>query len=393
MANISPGEARLGWEIFLGSNGRLGKSDLEAQASQLGVGAISDRMYRHYRSLFKEGYDHYIPINRFDVLRAAEPFGNESANSRYKYSDLSVPVRVMAVRDKPYTFLAVSTRVSDAGIALQVVDPIVGESLVKGKASLRVGELLRIDFLRGSRPSVDGQLLDRAERHPTEESWLLDVEFTQLRSVVEFVRGRPMPSDDLAVRLVAADGGPVAADVLGKRFFHLLDAIENARSLVNDVADRETVRFFERATPARIERVHMDSPLEVVLVLPVGVGLVFGVVWALVRGGPKAYQRIQDGRLSGALTKKEHALAKSIEIDNSAKEDRNKTSALVHEIIRSELVERGASLRPIADPSRLFAASLDQLVENTDSLSREAVSDVELSFDHGQKQGDGGQVS
>jgi hypothetical protein len=246
VANITPGQARVGWGVFLAANGELTKPDLQAEVDQLGVGVISDRMFRHYHSLFRSGYDHYIPINRFDILQAAEPFGNESANSRYRYSDLGQTVRVVAVRDQPFTFLAIAKRASDAGMTLQIDEESVAETLTKGRLRLRAGEYLRVDFLEGTKPSADGRLLDRPEKHPKEDSWLLEIEFSRLRSVVEFTDGSPMAADVCPVRLDASDGGPVAADVLGRRLYHLLDAVENTRSLFNEVAQNEAPGFSDR---------------------------------------------------------------------------------------------------------------------------------------------------
>jgi hypothetical protein len=372
MANITPGEARIGWGVFLAANGSISKEDLQNEVDQLGVGIISDRMYRHYRALYAAGYDHYIPINRFDILQSAEPFGNESANSRYKYADLGAAVRVTVVRDSPFTFLAVAARVSDAGVTLTVEESSIGAALSKGRQRLRPGDFLRIDFIEGPKPSVDGRLVDKPEAHPRAQSWLLDVEFNRLRSVVEFTDGTAMPVDTCPVRLAARDGGPVAADVLGRRLYHLLDAIENTRSLFNDVADHQTVGFTERVFPVRISHVQMESPLEVTILVPVGVVSVLGIAYSILKGGPVAFKTVQDGRLSGAQARRERALAESTELDNDLKR------LLIRDAIRRHLASSGAELTAEADPSRLFRNTLDQLMTNLDGLGQESVTGLEL---------------
>lgn len=372
MANITPGEARIGWGVFLAANGEISKQDLQNEVDQLGVGLISDRMYRHYRSLYAAGYDHYIPINRFDVLQSAQPFGNESANSRYKYSELGAPVRVTVVRDSPFTFLGVAARVSDAAVTLLVDDSTVGASLARGPGKVGPGEFLRVDFIDGSKPSVDGRLVDKPEAQPQADSWLLEVEFNRLRSVVEFTAGRAMPADVCPVRLDADDGGPVAADVLGRRLFNLLDAIENTRSLFNDVADSDARGFDDRVFPARISHVQMDSPLEVTILVPVGVVGVLGILYSILKGGPVAYKTVQDGRLSGAQARREHALAEGVELDNDLKR------VIVHQAIRRELQSSGADLAPRSEPSRVFDNTLRQLMSNLDALEQESVTGLEL---------------
>lgn len=372
MANITPGEARIGWGVFHAANGRISRENLQDEVDQLGVGTISARMYRHYRTLYSAGYDHYIPINRFDVLRSAEPFGNESANSRYRYAELDAPVRVTVVRDSPFTFLAVAARISDAGVSLTVEEPSIGTALSKGRERLRPSEFLRIDFLEESKPSVDGRLVDKPEVAPRGQSWLLEVEFNRLRSVVEFTDGSAMPVDTCPVRLAASDGGAVAADVLGRRLFHLLDAVENTRSLFNDVADQQTVGFTERVFPVQITHVQMDSPLEVTILVPVGVVSVLGIAYSILKGGPVAFKTVQDGRLSGAQARKERALARSTELDNELKQH------LIRDTIRRHLASNGAELTAEAEPSRLFRNALDQLKSNLNGLSQEAVTGLEL---------------
>jgi len=381
LANISPAEARIGYQVFLSLGPDTSREALQTEVEQLGVPHISVRMFRHYNALFSAGYDHYIPINRFDILRASEPFGNESANSRYRYSEVETPVRVTVMRDEPFTFLGIARRVSDAGIALEVTSEDVGVALTKGRARLKPGEYVRVDFLEGSQASAEGRVVDKPEPHPAGGSWLVEVEFSRLRSVVEFTAGEPMPARSINVRLLASDDGAVAADVLGRRLYFLLDAVENARAMVNEIAETESTGFEERAYPARIDRVHMDSPLEVDLQLPIGVGVTFSVVWALLKGGPRAFLMIQQARLTGAQTRKEHALARSVELDNDVKTERAATVSFVHQVIRSELEERGAVLNAGTSTSRRFESAVDQLIHDVDGLTQEEVTGVEMGFD------------
>lgn len=371
MANITPGEARVGYSVYLAANGDISADELQAQLDQLGAGKLSDRMYRHYRALYAAGYDHYIAINRFDILQAAEPYTNESANSRYSFSELGQAVQVTVLHPEPFTFLAIATRVSDAGLSLDVTDPDVGPTLTKGAHRISPGDYLRVDFLEAQAPSANGRLVDKPERYPSGDRWLLEVEFNRLRSVVEFVQGDSLPADVCPVRLVTDDGDSVAADVLGRRLFHLLDAIENARSLLNQAMSTDD-DFADRAPPAEITYVKMDSPLEVVLGVPIGVVTVVGFVWQVLKHLPVAYKQVEEGRLVGAQARTERAVAESHELDNMTKR------AAVLDVLTERAAAHGAVVNPAQIEVRRLDQTLAQLEANLLQLEYEDVEALDL---------------
>lgn len=373
MANITLGEARIGWEVFHAARGSLSQQELQSEVDQLSIGKISDRMFQHYRSLYDHGYDHYITINRFDILKGAQPFSNESANSRYRYSSLGRTVRVTVMRESPYTFLAFATSISDAGITLRVKDEIIGERLRVGKARIRSTDYLHIDSFKSDEQSVDGRLADKIERNPIDGTHRIDIEFTRLRSVAEFTGGSSMSVLDSPLALIAGDEEAIAADTLGRRIYYMLEAVENVRALLNDVAARETYAYHDRAYPAQVRTIAMQSPLVIVLVTPGIIISTIGAAWLLIKQAPVAYRTIQEGRLAGAQTARERAVVEGISLDNDIKRDNRDTSAIMHELVRESLRSNGADLRPPDNESRLFENTLDQLRDNLTGLLDEGV--------------------
>ena len=68
MSNARPEVAEEGWEIYRSTVPRPPLADINERFAREGSGAVSNRMYEHYRKLERNGYRKYMPINELDVL-------------------------------------------------------------------------------------------------------------------------------------------------------------------------------------------------------------------------------------------------------------------------------------------------------------------------------------
>lgn len=68
MSNARPEVAVHGWEIYRSSVPRPSLAEINERLAAEGSGAVSNRMYDHYRKLERNGCRSYMPINELDVL-------------------------------------------------------------------------------------------------------------------------------------------------------------------------------------------------------------------------------------------------------------------------------------------------------------------------------------
>ncbi|MGA8725995.1 MAG: hypothetical protein WB565_13230 [Acidimicrobiales bacterium] len=68
MTNARPEVAVQGWEIYRSTVPRPSLADINERLASESSGAVSNRMYEHYRKLERNGYRKYVPINELDVL-------------------------------------------------------------------------------------------------------------------------------------------------------------------------------------------------------------------------------------------------------------------------------------------------------------------------------------
>jgi hypothetical protein len=72
MRNRTHVAAEQGWEIFRTAKEPPVRERINQQLQTLGLPAVSERMYDHYRRLSRKGLRRYVPINQFDVSRRRE---------------------------------------------------------------------------------------------------------------------------------------------------------------------------------------------------------------------------------------------------------------------------------------------------------------------------------
>ena len=185
MANVSVRDARAGYQLFRAAGGDTSRPELNAELVDGGYGPISDRMFRHYRSLLAAGYNHYISINRFDVARAASRYEDLSASPRYPFAYVGEGVRLIAAKgDRLWQAAGRLDYVSEAGASIELVDPEYAEGLARVR--LAPGDFLTLQFLES------GQLRHArvVEVNKSIDPPNLEVQFTELVSLAEFAVGR-----------------------------------------------------------------------------------------------------------------------------------------------------------------------------------------------------------
>lgn len=71
--NASTEAAKDGYTMYRHKQGKVTRAEINRRLMKMGYSeGISDRMFRHYGNLARVGLTYYVPINRFDVLRAKE---------------------------------------------------------------------------------------------------------------------------------------------------------------------------------------------------------------------------------------------------------------------------------------------------------------------------------
>ena len=133
---------------------------------------------QHCRALLNAGYDRYVPINRFDVARAADPYEKALASSRYSYRPADVGVGVVfAKRNDLVEAYGRAIEVGDIGAVLIFED----EQVAAGLERLRphTGGHVTIRFLSVNR-SVTGTIIEAdLSTRPT----TIEVEYSSLTSI------------------------------------------------------------------------------------------------------------------------------------------------------------------------------------------------------------------
>ncbi len=376
MANATPAAARTGWQLFRLSGFQDDLKTINGRLHEAGYGPVSKRMHNHYRSLAAAGYDHYVPINRFDIARASEPFEGDSATNRYSYVDSRRPLTLTFIRDgHPVEVQGQSRLLSEIGLTVN----ITGKGRVAGLRQLgaRPGEYVAMD-MPGPDESLHGRLIGPPEFGEEKALAILDIEFTRLHSVTEFSDFEPLASSQWNLKLAAEDGGALGADVFGRRIYYLLELVEISRSMVNEVLASEAQAAKVRATPPGIERLEMDSPIEVTFV---GAAAVFGIplsIFGLIRSGIWAWQKVEDARLTRASGRRERAEAERVELGNKKLREENDTLTLLHTMARSSIQDSGQPLGDAKEPSnRLRQLTTRDLPAALEGLARQGVTDLE----------------
>lgn len=333
-ANATPAAARAGWEIFKANAFRGSLDEINAALAQAGFGPVSNRMLRHYRQLASAGYDHYVSINRFDVARAAKAYEGASADSRYLYHRTAAPVRVTFVRhDEFYEAFGTASEISEVGAYIAFEDSAVSISITKSK--LGTGDPLLVAFLDPPASSAARVVeVDRTD----EDHVMIEVEFTRLQSIVGYVGDEALAASRYRVELLSSDSDALTADVVGRRIYYLLDAVDASRSAVNALLQESESGFY--ASPTQLDSLRVESPLLAVLGVPELVAAVF--LGASASLG--VYIKWQKARLSRNDADFRGEEVREKRIQNDLAELRADTLKRLHSALQEEIGDTPAGL-------------------------------------------------
>jgi hypothetical protein len=231
---------------------------LNDQLQAAGYNVVSSRMYRHYRKLLSAGYLRYVPINRFDVAQAADPYEIVTSGGRYPYR--ASDVGVQAIFAKGSSLLQASGRaidVADVGAVLMFADA----KTVAGLQNLRpsTGEMLTIHFLDADR-TVTGRI---SETDLSASPVLIEVQYAQLMSIADIADGDVLSTTTVGYLLIPDIGDDLTFDLVGKRIFYFFELLEGVRSLVNSAGAAQKSRVY--ASPPLISQLSVASPTNIVV--------------------------------------------------------------------------------------------------------------------------------
>lgn len=283
MANATPRDTRAGFDIFRSAGGQITLDDLNAQLIEAGYGPVSQRTFRHYRNLVDAGFTRYISINRFDVARAADPYGDLSSNARYAYEPSDQGVRVVfAKSNKLMETYGRATEVGEAGALLRFDEPEVIEGLRKLKP--QPGDMVTVRYLELGR-SYGGTVV---EADVKSEPSVVEIEYGRLITIASLGIGEPMPTTEARFILSGLGDSDTTLDVAGQRLYHFFELVEGLRSVANEAASSQARPTY--APPPELRLLSVASPAEIVLdlasvvpqLLPTGVvSAVLALAWKL----------------------------------------------------------------------------------------------------------------
>lgn len=263
--NATTADARAGYDIYRRAGGNISREDLNARLYAARYGEVSDRTFTHYRNLYRDGFQRYVPINRYDVARAAVPFEGAYAAGRHSFAEADLGVEVtLAKRNKLYTVSGAVTAQSETGAVLTFVEPEVVEGLRK----LKVGTdtMLSIRYLEsGTTLSGMVSVVDIAESVAT-----IEVQYERLVPVIDLGMASPMPTSTYQCVVGADESEDLSLEVASVRIFQFFELVEGVRSVVNRAASRGNGNL--QAEPAELQSLRVASPAQTVLTYAVSAG-------------------------------------------------------------------------------------------------------------------------
>ena len=281
MANATPRDARAGFDIYRSAGGQISLEDLNAQLYEAGYGPVRQRSLTHYRNLTNAGYSRYIPINRFDVARAANPYGDPSSNARYSYEAADQGVKVVfAKSNKLMETYGRATEVGEVGALLRFEEKEVIDGLRKMKP--QPGDMVTVRYLELGR-TLGGTVV---EADVKSEPSVVEIEYGRLVTIASLGVGEPLPTTAARFVLTGPGENDTTLDVTGQRLYHFFELVEGLRSVTNEAGSQQGEPTY--AAPPDLRRLSVASPAEVVLelaavvpqLLPLGlVGAVLKMAW------------------------------------------------------------------------------------------------------------------
>lgn len=353
-------DARAGYEIYRRSDFSASRSEINQALSEAGYAPISDRMYRHYRRLAGEGYNRYISINRFDVAKASEPYEDLGNKSRYQYLQSGVGVRVTFPRGRRLVeAYGRADRVGETGMILVFDAKETVAALTDDATRPRTGDSVRLDFLDPP-SSVDGTVMD-AEL--VGDAVVLEVDFTRLESISQYIGREPLPVQPYQFRLVS-ETDHSSVDVVGRQLYGLFEFVEASRAVVNELSGQSKAKLY--APVSTVSTLSMRSPLLAIVLVPEAVAMVGGVALSGL-GVAVAYERWRGMRLAN----------NSVEIDNEVKGARAELDKKMTSL-QGEIIDEVAGMLDVDRAQAKDLSTVGQLARVVRSLAEHSVQDVQI---------------
>jgi hypothetical protein len=362
MPNATPADCRAGWQIYKSSGFTLPLAAINEALVLAGYGAVSQRMYQHYKGLANAGYDHYVSVNRFDIARAAMPFESGAAVGRYIYHQSEVGVKVTFVRrDEFFEAYGIAKEISEVGAMLHFDQQVAGAIL---RSKLSIGDPLLVAFLDppASAPARVTEVDKTRAAEPT-----VEVEFTRLHSVLEFTGQTALPRGRYLVKASSPEEAQKTADVVGRRIYYLLEAIDASRAAVNAFLEDDEHGYY--AEPTGLNSLQVESPLQIVFEVPDAVANVLrAAIPALL-----FYIAVQKARFSKSDADYREEEVNEKRIKNRILKFRADTLEILHQNLRTLIGNNpDGSLRAERIIERQVLPSLEK-------LASQGVTDIDLS--------------
>jgi hypothetical protein len=363
MPNARTADARAGWELYRAAGFSAELDDINDKLDAAGHRTVSPRTYSHYRNLAAAGYSRYISINRFDVARAARPYESAGASSRYSYLRSSAGVQVTFPRGrKLIEAVGRVTRVGDTGVVIIFDRPKTFAALVGNRP--RIGENAGLDFIEPHH-HVNGRII---EFDVGDTSVQLEVEFTRLQSVSEYVGATELPSIQVDIQLSESGAMSDSIDVVGRQLYYVFELLEAARALSNE-ADR-FAGSHKYSAVIRVVRLRRESPLLIGIVTSAIVVAIAKPALMLLELAHK-YHSIKQQKYA---SDEQEALAEIARSKVAFEKKKSEVQIQVLEVIQNQV--NGLSE---ADLVKLENIAERDLLANVESLSEQAVNDATLT--------------
>lgn len=390
MPNASPADVRAGWEVFH-RNPDILLEALNRELERRGRGPVAERSLRHYRSLLNAGFDRYVSVNRFDVARASRPYESASATPRYFYYGTHVYVEIRYVRQgTAIAVKGIAERIGEVGALITFDDIDTVKVLREHRPTVNAYITIYV-------PDVEEEYLSRViESEVEDREALIEVEFTRVQSISDLAKAQPISTAGVSVRLHPTDNSDRVADLIGRRIYYALEAVEASRAVINEVLRSETERITLRiADPPELRRLGYRNPVDIVLIAPPAIGSILVAGWLIMRSGLKSgaefYAQIQAAKVDRAISHKIEAEARKLDAEaevirssNSVRLEREKARKLIFQVARQELKGQAAltSEQATEEATGTRRANLaDDLLDSADGLRRQEVDEIELRLD------------
>lgn len=248
-------DTRAGFDIYRRSGGEITLPDLNSRLSDAGYEPIGARSFRHFGALLAAGYRRYVPINRFEIVNATEPYENAWAMARYAYTETDLGVEVVFAKASVlHEAAGRAAEAGETGAILRFREPAVIDGLRKLRP--RVGSMVTVRYLEAGR-SITGRIV---EIDLDSEPIVVEIEYARLVSIATIGVTDAYPTERFSFVLTERGEHVQTLELINRRLFLFFELLEGVRALVNEANGNE--RY---AAPPELFSLSVASPAEIVI--------------------------------------------------------------------------------------------------------------------------------